>query len=159
MRILSIFDKQDESFLRQKTQEVKDPTDPEIRKLIETMKDAMKKNNGVGLAANQIGKSWRIFIAEYQNQFYAFINPRIIKHSRKIVLGEEGCLSVPYIVGIVPRYEKIVIEGRDLNNNKIKIKASGTLARIFQHENDHLDGIIFIDKAKELYQVKSAKND
>lgn len=159
MRILSIFNKKDEQFLRQKTAEVINPQDPAIRELIDTMRNVMEKNQGVGLAANQIGKPWRIFVAEYQNQFFAFINPKIIKHSRKVNLAEEGCLSVPRIVGVVPRYDKIVIEGRDLNNKKFKIKASGMLARIFQHETDHLDGILFIDKAKELYQVKSSKND
>jgi len=159
MRILSIFNKKDEQFLRQKTEEVINPQDPAIRELIDTMRDIMEKNQGVGLAANQIGKPWRIFVAEYQNQFFAFINPKIIKHSRKTTLAEEGCLSVPRIVGVVPRYDKIVIEGRDLNNKKFKIKASGMLARIFQHETDHLDGILFIDKAKELYHVKSSKND
>ncbi|HOK20688.1 MAG TPA: peptide deformylase [Candidatus Paceibacterota bacterium] len=159
MRILSIFNKKDEQFLRQKTEEVINPQDPAIRELIDTMRDIMEKNQGVGLAANQIGKPWRIFVAEYQNQFFAFINPKIIKHSRKTTLAEEGCLSVPHIVGVVPRYDKIVIEGRDLNNKKFKIKASGMLARIFQHETDHLDGILFIDKAKELYHVKSSKND
>ncbi|HOV88694.1 MAG TPA: peptide deformylase [Candidatus Paceibacterota bacterium] len=159
MRILSIFNKKDEQFLRQKTEEVINPQDPAIRELIDTMRNVMEKNQGIGLAANQIGKPWRIFVAEYQNQFFAFINPKIIKHSRKVNLAEEGCLSVPRIVGVVPRYDKIVIEGRDLNNKKFKIKASGMLARIFQHETDHLDGILFIDKAKELYQVKSSKND
>ncbi|MDD3614156.1 MAG: peptide deformylase [Candidatus Pacebacteria bacterium] len=159
MRILSIFNKKDEQFLRQKTAEVINPQDPAIRELIDTMRNVMEKNQGVGLAANQIGKPWRIFVAEYQNQSFAFINPKIIKHSRKVNLAEEGCLSVPRIVGVVPRYDKIVIEGRDLNNKKFKIKASGMLARIFQHETDHLDGILFIDKAKELYQVKSSKND
>lgn len=153
MHILTINNKKEEKFLRQKTQELEIPINSEIKKIIPEMKKTMRINDGVGLSANQIGLPWRFFVAEYQSKSYVLINPKIVRHSKKIIIGEEGCLSVPQIIGIVPRYESVMVEAFNENDKKIKIKAKNLLARIFQHEIDHLDGTIFIDKAKEIYSV------
>lgn len=174
-KILTINNKTEEKFLRKKTA-VFDPAllkdkkkAGEIDELIKTMRQIMKDNNGVGLSANQIGLNIRLFVAQLSKEplkrdennkiilppsesmkFYAIFNPEIIKFSAKKATLEEGCLSVPRIYGDVERPEKITLEGLDKNNRKIKIKAFGLLARIFQHETDHLNGILFIDKAKNL---------
>lgn len=125
----------------------------ERRELIKKMRAEMKKAQGIGLSANQIGLDCKIFVAQVENKFYAIFNPIIIKTSTKIVEMEEGCLSVPQTFGQVKRPEKITLEGQDVLGKKIKIKAWGLLARVFQHEVDHLNGILFINKTKELYKI------
>ncbi len=122
----------------------------QIKDTIVTMRKIMKANGGVGLSANQIGLDWRIFIAEYNNKFYSVFNPRIIKHSEKICSLDEGCLSIPDTMLAVPRFESITLESQDKNGKAKKFKISGILARIFQHEIDHLDGKLITD-----YIVKS----
>jgi len=87
-------------------------------------------------------------------EFYAIFNPEIVKFSKEKILTEEGCLSVPGVYGLVERSAKITIVGRDENDKKIKIKASGILARVFQHEFDHLNGVLFIDKASNIHKIK-----
>ncbi len=130
----------------------------ELKELSRRMRIIMKRANGVGLSANQIGKNVRMFVAEVPEEdgrpkFYAILNPKIVKTSEKKVIEEEGCLSVPETYGAVSRSEKIVLEGQTLEGRKIKIKAWGMLARIFQHEVDHLDGKLFLDRTKEIYQA------
>jgi peptide deformylase len=110
----------------------------------------------VGLSANQLGFDWRLFIVEVSDdngklKFYAVFNPEIIKASKNKIILEEGCLSVPGIWGLVERPEQIILAGFDKNGRKIKIKAWGLLARIFQHEADHLNGILFVDKTKNTF--------
>lgn len=174
-KIVTIENKKDEKFLRRKTQEFdfKKFSRKEITELINRMRKAMKLANGIGLSANQIGLDMRVFVAQTQktnrdgnprsvssgnNKFYAVFNPEIIKFSdEKTPLEEEGCLSVPMTYGETERPEKIVLEGFDKNGKKIKIKAWGLLAKVFQHEMDHLNGKLFIDKAKKLYKVDSSK--
>lgn len=124
----------------------------DIRELIKKMRIVMKAADGIGLSANQIGLNIKLFIAQVDNKFYSVFNPKITKTSKKISDEEEGCLSVPDRFGLVQRPEKITLEGFDASNKKIKIKAWGLLARIFQHEMDHLEGVLFIDKAKEMYK-------
>ncbi len=127
---------------------------PELNDLIKKMREIMKNANGIGLSANQIGLNLNFFIAQVEGKFYAVFNPKILKFSDKTIDMEEGCLSVPEVFGNVRRPEKIVLEGFDKNNKKLKIKAWGLLARVFQHEVDHLSGKVFIDHAKELYRYK-----
>lgn len=134
----------------------------ELKELVNKMRWIMKEANGIGLAANQIGVKKRIFVAEPPTndgrpKFYAVINPRIVKTSDKNIKTEEGCLSVPETYGIVERPDRIFLEGYNFQGKKIKIKAWGLLARVFQHEVDHLDGKLFIDRTKEIYKVE--KND
>ena len=118
----------------------------------------MREALGIGLSANQIGLDFRVFVAEIptpQNKpkFYAIFNPKIKKASKEKISLEEGCLSVPAVYGDVERAEKIVLTGQDKNGKRIKIKAWGLLARVFQHEVDHLEGKLFIDKAKNIHKL------
>jgi len=126
----------------------------EIRELVRKMRTIMKKADGVGLSANQVGLDARLFVAEVDNKFYAIFNPKLIKKSEEKNEMEEGCLSVPDKFGTVTRSEKIWLEGQNADGKKIKIKAWGFLARVFQHEVDHLEGKLFIDKSKDVYSAK-----
>jgi len=135
--------------LRQKSLPVKH-IDADMRSLIEQMKEVMRKNNGVGLAAIQVGEPMRIIICEIDDKFYTFINPEIIKFFSETSIVEEGCLSLPNIYGEVERPKKIILKATNFNGKKVKMKAFGLLARVIQHEADHLDGVLFIDKAKNI---------
>ena len=147
---------EDNQILRQKSLPLKH-IDASARSLIERMKKVMKQNNGVGLAAIQIGEPVRIIICEIDDKFYSFINPEIIKVFSKTSVMEEGCLSLPNIYGEVERPEKIIIKAINFDGKKLKIKAFGLLARVIQHEIDHLDGILFIDKAKNIMKDTQKK--
>ena len=155
MDIWTLLDQQQEKFLRRKTARFDFAKWPkaEIRNLIAKMRRVMKKANGIGLSANQIGLDLNVFVAQVENKFYAVFNPKITRKSENKIFLEEGCLSVPETYGPVARPERITMEGEDANGKKIKIKCWGLLARVFQHETDHLNGILFIDKAKELYKI------
>ena len=141
--------KEQENFLRKKTIDFdfSKHSLKEIKDLIKKMRAAMKKANGIGLSANQVGLNLKFFIARVNNKFYSVFNPKITKFSEETITLEEGCLSVPEIFGPVERSQKITLEGQDMNGKKIKIKCWDLLARVFQHEVDHLNGILFIDKA------------
>lgn len=133
----------------------------EIAELISKMRAAMEKAQGIGLSANQIGLDLNCFIAQIEKKFYAIFNPKIIKISKEAAEMEEGCLSVPETFGTVARPSKVSLEGWDKNGKKLKIKAWGMLARVFQHEVDHLNGTVFIDKATEFhkYEVTREQKD
>ncbi|MBI2844532.1 MAG: peptide deformylase [Armatimonadetes bacterium] len=118
----------------------------EIRSLIEHMYEVMDQANGVGLAANQIGVPLRLFVYDIGEGPRAMINPKIVKKSGSQV-GTEGCLSIPGLHGDVERANTATVEGLDENGNKVKISGEGLLARVFQHEIDHLNGVLFIDRA------------
>jgi peptide deformylase len=124
--------------------------DTELKETIKEMRRLMNLENGVGLAAPQVGINQRFFIVELDNKYYIFINPKILQYSKELIDMEEGCLSVPDQAGVVTRPEEIIIEAEGTNEKKFKLKAKGILARVIEHENDHLDGILFIDKAKSL---------
>ncbi len=148
----------DNKILRTQAEPV-DKITPEIRELIRKMKKIMKASNGVGLAAPQIGIQKQIFVAEllYEGEengiFYAVINPKITNISKEKEKLEEGCLSLPKLYGEVERPKKIQVEYLDEMGKKKRLKASGLLARIFQHEIDHLNGGLFVDKVKEIKQL------
>lgn len=135
--------------LKQKSLPVKH-IDAGVRSLIGQMKGVMRQNNGVGLAAIQVGEPTRIIICEIDDKFYTFINPEIIKSFPETSVTEEGCLSLPNIYGEVERPKKIILKAINFDGKKIKMKAFGLLSRVIQHELDHLDGILFIDKAKNI---------
>ena len=119
----------------------------ETKKLIQDMRHWIKKAGGVGLAAVQIGILRRIILVEVkENRPEVFINPKITRRSWKKISIEEACLSVPGKFGPVKRSETINVEAINENGEKIKFKAKGLPAIIFQHELDHLEGILFIDK-------------
>ena len=119
------------------------------------MIETLHKEDGVGLAAPQIGISKRVIIAynEEDDKIYELINPVIIE-SEGIVSGQEGCLSVPGRIGTVKRFVKIVVEGQNAKGDKIKIEAKDMFARVLQHEIDHLNGILFIDKAENIEEIQ-----
>lgn len=134
--------------LRKKTIKVKDPLAPEIQTLITLMVETMRANNGLGLAASQIGKSLRLCLIEEGGILYVLINPQIKTQSKNKVIMEEGCLSFPGKFILIARAEKVKIRYTDETGAEKKLKADGLLARAIQHELDHLDGILFIDKNK-----------
>lgn len=154
--IVTVNKKADEKFLRHpaKTLNFSEHGKKELKELILKMKLAMDEANGIGLSANQIGINLKVFIAKPEKKFYVVINPEINKISEKNVAMEEGCLSVPEIYGEVIRPERIIVSGFNESGKKIKFKIGGLLARVFQHEIDHLNGALFVDKAQELYRVK-----
>jgi peptide deformylase len=137
--------------LRKKSEKVEKVT-PEIKKLIEDMTEAMEKNDGVGLAAPQIGELKRIIVIKTNQGPKAFINPKILNKSRKTETLEEGCLSFPGLFLRIKRAKEIEIEAFDEKSKKIK--AEGILAKVLQHEIDHLDGILFIDKISFWQKLK-----
>lgn len=174
MKILTINDKTEEKFLRKKTADFdfSKNSKKDIDELIKKMKSAMLKANGIGLSANQIGLNLNFFVAQiaeidkYGNKriltpenkkFYAIFNPEITKYSKEKCKLEEGCLSVPGLYGIVDRPENIVLKGHNRYFKPITIKAEGLLARVFQHETDHLNGILFIDKAVNLRKYENVR--
>jgi peptide deformylase len=134
--------------LRQRAREVDKITDLH-KKLIADMFDTMREAPGVGLAAPQVGVMERIFVWEHEDRSGAFITPNIVTRSTDREEDEEGCLSLPGIVYPVGRSSEVTIEGLDAEANPVSIDASGLLARIFQHEVDHLDGVLFVDLLPE----------
>ncbi len=160
-KIFTIDNKSDEKFLREKTKDFdfKKWSRADITKLIHGMKQTMHEANGIGLSANQIGLPHKIFVARVPqaqgaSKFYAIFNPKIEKASDEKSAQEEGCLSIPNRYGNVPRPERVTLVGLDRNNKPLRIKAWGLLARVFQHEIDHLEGKLFIDLTKDIYGVK-----
>ncbi|MEE0546157.1 MAG: peptide deformylase [Peptococcaceae bacterium] len=123
-----------------------------IKKLLNNMAETMYYAKGVGLAAPQVGISKRVIVVDIGDGLFKLVNPEIISSSG-IQDGPEGCLSVPNIVGNVKRSEHIKVKALNENGDEVVIDASGYLARAFQHEIDHLNGIIFTDKATEIERM------
>jgi len=142
------------SILRKKCKRVKEVT-PDIKQLINDMIATMQKNNGVGLAAPQVGVSKRIIVAQTDYGPKAFINPEIIKKTKEKEIIEEGCLSFPDLWLKVERAKGVEITALDGNGNKTK--AEGLLSIILQHEIDHLGGILFIDRISFWQRLKIRK--
>lgn len=142
--------------LRQKATKIRQ-VDDSLRRIAADMHETMLHAPGVGLAGPQVGVMRRIAVvhlpAGYVNDVdpettLTLVNPEIVKgHGRDV--GQEGCLSIPRWVGMVPRFETITLKAIDLNNRHIRIKAEGFLARVIQHEVDHLDGILFVDRVED----------
>jgi peptide deformylase len=147
----------DHPVLRRKAKKIVKIT-AEHRKLIEDMIETMREAPGVGLAAPQVAVGERLIVVEWADEpeneddppkkkrLFVVINPEIVWASEETVQGTEGCLSVPGWVGDVMRHEAVTVRGLNRNGEKIKIEAEGWLARIFQHEIDHLDGVLYIDR-------------
>lgn len=164
MNIVSLPDR----VLREQASEVplEEITSPQIQRLIGDMDAALRRTeDGVGIAAPQIGVSRRVFLVseeakfidsertrekEHQWEYHVYINPVITKLSKAKVSDVEGCLSVPGKYGVVPRPEKVEIEAYDETGRKFSRGASRFFARVLQHEMDHLNGTLFIDKATEM---------
>ncbi|MBI2063001.1 MAG: peptide deformylase [Candidatus Yanofskybacteria bacterium] len=142
--------KEPKKILRKKLKSVEKIT-PEIKALISDMRKKMVESNGVGLAANQIGHDLQIFVidknlADENGAPDAYINPEITEFSKNTGEVEEGCLSIPGYWHQIKRSKKIKIKALDENGKKIKIKARGFLARVLQHEYDHLQGMLIRDR-------------
>jgi peptide deformylase len=135
-------------FLRKTMDPVSDPTSPEIKQLIEDMVLTMRAEKGIGLAATQVGFNGRVIIVETKNGAMSFINPEIVARSNDLETGEEGCLSVPGTYGSVKRHRRITVKAMDTNGQQDTYEAQGMFARVLQHEIDHLNGIVFIDKVE-----------
>lgn len=135
--------------LREKTVKVKDPLAPEIQELVLNMIETMHKANGVGLAANQIGKNLRLCVIEVDETLYVLINPKITAKSKTKVVSEEGCLSFPGIFFPISRASEVQVRYLDHEGKPSKVKATGLLSRALQHEIDHLDGVLIIDRVKK----------
>lgn len=163
--ILTIAQKKDEKILRQKVVplDFNAHTKKEIVELVKNMRQTMIHANGIGLAANQIGLNYSIFVARAPEKnghmkFYAVFNPKLERVSAQNRGLSEGCLSVPGVFGEVDRSLKVTLTGFDKLGKPLKIKAWGLLAHIFQHEVDHLNGTLFIDKAKKIYDLETHVN-
>lgn len=134
----------------------------DFQKLVKDMVDTMREAPGVGLAAPQVNVSLRLVVIEYGDdedeetpkKLYVLANPEIVEKSEEKVFGIEGCLSVPELVGDVERHERIVVRAFNKQGKPIKIKAEGWLARIFQHEIDHLDGILYTDLTDKIWKPR-----
>lgn len=146
-KVLKILHEPD-AFLRQVMKPVPDPKAPEIKQLVENMVLTMRQAKGIGLAATQVGYDGRVIVIETKDGALACINPEIIERSREMEPGEEGCLSVPGTYGFVKRHSRVTVRSYTTDGKEQTHKANGLLARVFQHELDHLNGIVFIDKVE-----------
>ncbi|MBN1304803.1 MAG: peptide deformylase [Anaerolineales bacterium] len=159
--------------LRRKAHPVK-KFDDTLQALIDDMVDTMRDAPGVGLAAPQVGISERVIVVEYaepkevkdseepevvEPKLYVLVNPEIKRKSQETILGIEGCLSVPNLVGEVDRSLSVTVKGQNRYGQPLRIKAGGWLARIFQHEIDHLDGILYTDRAEQVWVPEEPVED
>jgi len=142
--------------LEKKAGRIQDPKNPEIRELIIDMLETMENSDGLGIAAPQIGKSLRLCVIKFDGKTYVLINPKFISKSWKKVIAEEGCLSFPGIFIPVKRSKKVSVSAIDRQGQEVIIKAEGMLARVLQHEIDHLDGVPF---TKRRAKIKKITND
>ena len=157
------------SILRRKAKKVAKIT-PELRALADDMVETMRQAPGLGLAAPQIAQSVRLFVAEIEEseeqpgsgKLYIVFNPEYVYQSDERVDGVEGCLSVPGWAGEVTRHHKVVIKGLDKSGRRIRIEAEGLLARVFQHEIDHLEGVLFTDRISDpekIWPIKEGEEE
>jgi peptide deformylase len=163
----------DNPILRRKARAVDNPNTAALQQLIDDMIATMREAPGVGLAAPQVAVSQRIAVIEYaekpdgapddaeppEPKLYVIVNPEIVGRSEELVEGSEGCLSLPGYAGSVMRSEAVTVKALNRKGRPIKIKARGWLARIFQHEIDHLDGILFIDRATKVWRLEDDEQE
>jgi peptide deformylase len=158
--------------LRQKARPVTD-FGPELQELIDNMVETMRASDGVGLAANQVAVPAQVIVVQlplpddadedqegeppppHSGELFTLVNPRIGWHSRQTVEGVEGCLSLPGIVGEVERFREVRVEALDPYGKKFSMRFQGWLARVFQHEVDHLEGILFTDHIEDPGKIRS----
>jgi peptide deformylase len=147
--------------LRHKAHKVTD-FGPDFQSLVDDMVETMREAPGVGLAAPQVNESLRLIVVEFGDEdneetppkLYVMVNPQITRISSDTLVGTEGCLSIPGIQGDVERYAAITVKGMNRQGKPMTVKAKGWLARIFQHEIDHLEGVLFTDRAEKLWQAE-----
>jgi peptide deformylase len=156
----------EEDVLRQKAQPV-ETFDEELQSLIDDMIETMRVAPGVGLAAPQIGVSKQVIVVEFGDeddetvpeQLFVVVNPEIVGQSKDTIVGVEGCLSVPGFIGEVERAQVVTVRGQDQYGKKVKIRAQGWLARIFQHEIDHVNGVLYTDRAGQIWKPDHEETD
>jgi len=142
--------------LRKRAEPIPKITD-EIRALADQMVETLVKRVGYGLAAPQVGVLKRLIVVDVEDELYMVANPEIVEAGEERVLGVEGCLSIPGVEAEVERAYRVRVRGLTMDGEEVEIEAEGLLARVFQHEIDHLDGVLFIDhlgRAKRLQLLK-----
>jgi len=152
-KLLEIQTGKDNPILRKKSVEIK-KIDSVLKKFAKDMKMTMIEKDGLGLAAPQVGSNIRMVIVTLNSKsdhetVTTMVNPVILKHGDEIVGAEEGCLSLPGLWMKVERFKNVVVEFMDLEGEKHVLKLENLNARVIQHEVDHLDGVLFIDRVKE----------
>ena len=139
--------------------------DKDLQSLVEDMIETMRDAPGVGLAAPQVGVSQRLIVVEYGSdedenapkKLFVLANPEIVQASEEKVQGVEACLSIPRMMGEVDRHIELVIKGHNRYGKPVKLKVKNWLARIFQHEIDHLEGVLFTDRATRIWRAKEGE--
>ena len=147
--------------LRRKARKVSD-FGPDLQKLVDDLIETMREAPGVGLAAPQMNAPLRVIAVEFGDEedeevppkLYVMVNPEITRKSREVITGIEGCLSIPEVAGDVDRAIAVTVKGQNRRGQPLKIKAQGWLARIFQHEIDHLNGVLFVDRAERVWKIE-----
>lgn len=133
--------------LRGKAAEVDTATDGELRDLVRAMAETMYEENGIGLAAPQVGVDKRVIVFDVDDRLAALCNPVIVEASEETEVDEEGCLSVPGITVPIARSVRVVCTGHTIEGREVSVEATELLARVIQHEIDHLDGVLILDRA------------
>jgi len=154
--------------LRTKGREIE--ANDETRAVAARMVELMREAEGIGLAAPQVGLSWRLFVAHVpiheddpvdaeipcsSEEYQVFLNPKIIEFSKDMEPYDEGCLSLPDLTGEVRRPTTVTMRALDLDGNTIELRGTGLMARCWQHEIDHLDGIMILDKMSQMSRLKN----
>lgn len=132
--------------LAARAEEITPSTDAGLRQLVRQMAEAMYENQGIGLAAPQLGIHKRVIVFDIDDELAAICNPVIIERSDEVEVDDEGCLSVPGINVPIERSVSIVCEGQNIDGGRVVLEAQHLLARVIQHEIDHLDGVIILDR-------------
>ncbi len=140
----------------------------DLQTLIDDMVETLRDAPGVGLAAPQVAVQERVIVVEYAEdeededgpkKLYVVVNPEIVQASTETENGVEGCLSIPGLAGEVDRFRQVTVKGQNRRGQPTKIKAEGWLARIFQHEIDHLDGVLYVDRATRVWKPKESEEE
>ncbi len=158
MSVLKIETGKDNPILRAKSKEV-EKIDKKLLKFIENMKETMMVDNGLGIASPQVGVNLRVIVCHLNYDspnamIIPMINPKITFRSEEMIVGEEGCLSLPDQFGDVERHKEIVVKFLDKKGNEQVLRLEGMNATVVQHEVDHLDGVLFIDRVKNKVMVE-----
>lgn len=151
--------------LRKKADKVTD-FGPDFQELVDDMITTLHEESGAGLAAPQVNDLRQVILVEYGSDeeeeipptLYVAANPKITRFSKELVIGAEGCLSIPGFMGEVERAQEIIVEGLDRYGKPLKLKLSGWAARIFQHEIDHLNGILYTDRTTKVWETDEDYN-
>jgi peptide deformylase len=133
----------------------------DLQILVDDLITTLRDNSGAGLAAPQIDESKQVILVEFGSDedeeipptLYVAVNPKVTRFSRETIIGAEGCLSIPGLMGEVERAQDIVVEAQDRHGEALKLRLSGWVARIFQHEIDHLNGILFTDHTPDVWET------